>query len=304
MSEAHRSDIVHVDEAASGADREAKIEQLLLLGLDHYFAARYELAINIWTRALFIDRSHARARAYIERARSALAERQRESEELLQTGVAAFQRGEGEEARRLLQAAIEGGAPSEEALAVLERLNRLETAVSPAPARRADRLPRARAPHSGHVTPRSPVRRVIVGAFALAVLAAGSAVAVSRIGIDVRSYFDVRSFLALTGNAAMALTGNFASPQTSASAPVAREVTLSMPRRGEMTLARARALMAGGHFREALAALDSVRATDPQRADADDLRTEIQRQLIALATLPAVPVQSAPARERGDRRVP
>ena len=55
---------------------------------------------------------------------------------------------------------------------------------------------------------------------------------------------------------------------------------------------------------EALAALDSVRATDPQRADADDLRSEIQRQLIALATLPAVPVQSAPARERGDRRVP
>ena len=139
MSEAHRNDIVHVDEAASGADREAKIEQLLLLGLDHYFAARYELAINIWTRALFIDRSHARARAYIERARSALAERQRESEELLQTGVAAFQRGEGEEARRLLQAAIEGGAPSEEALAVLERLNRLETAASTPSARHPPR---------------------------------------------------------------------------------------------------------------------------------------------------------------------
>ena len=51
----------------------------------------YEHAINVWTRALFLDRSHARARAYIERARSALAERQRESEELLQNGVAAFQ---------------------------------------------------------------------------------------------------------------------------------------------------------------------------------------------------------------------
>ena len=76
----------------------------------------YEQAINVWTRALFLDRSHARARAYIERARSALAERQRESEELLQSGVAAFERGEGDEARRLLQAAIDGGAPSDEAL--------------------------------------------------------------------------------------------------------------------------------------------------------------------------------------------
>src|SRR6267154_6731895 len=110
---------------AADGDRDAKIEQLLLAGLDHYFAAHYDLAINVWTRALFLDRSHARARAYIDRARSALAERQRESEELLQTGVAAFQRGECGEARRLLQAAIDGGAPSEEALAVLARLNRL-----------------------------------------------------------------------------------------------------------------------------------------------------------------------------------
>src|SRR4030095_16292315 len=128
MSEAHRHDIGHADDAPSTVDRDAKIEQLLLLGLDHYFAARYELAINVWTRALFIDRSHARARAYIERARSALAERQRESEELLQKGVAACGRGEGDEARRLLQAAIDGGAPSEEALTLLDRLNRFEVA--------------------------------------------------------------------------------------------------------------------------------------------------------------------------------
>src|SRR6476646_1246633 len=92
-------------DAASDADRDARIEHLLLAGLDHYFAAHYELAINVWTRALFFDRSHDRARAYIDRARSALAERQREAEELLQNGVAAFQRGDGGEARRLVQAA-------------------------------------------------------------------------------------------------------------------------------------------------------------------------------------------------------
>src|SRR5947199_2555726 len=101
MSEAHRSDLADVDAAASEADRDAKIEQLLLVGLDHYFASRYELAINVWTRVLFLDRSHARARAYIERARSAQAERQRESEELLHNGLSAFQRGESGAARRL-----------------------------------------------------------------------------------------------------------------------------------------------------------------------------------------------------------
>src|SRR5437867_6081293 len=124
MSDPLRTDGLHAQGEA--ADRDAKIEQLLLVGLDHYFAARYELAINVWTRALFLDRNHARARAYIERARSALAERQRESEELLHNGVAAFDRGESGEARRLLEAAISQGAPPDEALAILDRLNRLE----------------------------------------------------------------------------------------------------------------------------------------------------------------------------------
>src|SRR5947207_3151171 len=127
MSDPLRTDGSRALDGASDADRDAKIEQLLLSGLDHYFAAQYEQAINIWTRALFLDRSHARARAYIDRARSALAERQRQSEELLQTGVAAFHRGDAEEARRLLQAAIDAGAPAEDALAFHERLNRLDS---------------------------------------------------------------------------------------------------------------------------------------------------------------------------------
>src|SRR5215510_2752645 len=141
MSEIQRRDAQADAEVGAAVDRDAKIEQLLLVGLDHYFGARYEQAINVWTRALFLDRNHPRARAYIERARSAVAERQRQSEELLHSGVAAFKRGEGEEARRLLKAAIEAGAPSEEALALLERLDRLEatTASGPSTESRRDR---------------------------------------------------------------------------------------------------------------------------------------------------------------------
>ena len=115
MSDPLRTDGSRALDAESEADRDAKIEQLLLLGLDQYFAGQYDQAVNVWTRALFFDRGHARARAYIERARSALAERQRQSEELLQTGLAAFHRGDSDEARRLLQAAIDAGAPSDEA---------------------------------------------------------------------------------------------------------------------------------------------------------------------------------------------
>src|SRR5580765_5673691 len=144
MSEPLRTDPSHATDAASDRDRDAKIEQLLLAGLDHYFTAEFDQAINVWTRVLFLDRNHARARAYIERARSAVAERQRESEELLQTGLAAFHRGEGGEARRLLQDAISKGAPSDEALAVLDRMSRLEQSPAttrPPAATRVDRLP-------------------------------------------------------------------------------------------------------------------------------------------------------------------
>src|SRR3954471_11421935 len=87
--------------------RQSRIEELLLAGLDHYFSGQHELAISVWTRVLFLDRTHARARAYIERARTAIAERQREADELLHAGLAAFSRGDSNDARRLLMSAVD-----------------------------------------------------------------------------------------------------------------------------------------------------------------------------------------------------
>ena len=178
MSDSLRIDEFRAFAAASDADRDARTEQLLLTGLDHYFASQYDDAISAWTRVLFFDRRHARACAYIERARCALAERQRQSGELLQKGVAAFQRGGGGEARRLVQAAIDGGAPADEAFTVLDRLS-----------------------HFGNSS-----------------------------AVD---------------------------------------------------------LAAGGRLRDALIALEPVRSTDPQKADADYLRGEIQLQLMGLTSVPA-----------------
>jgi tetratricopeptide (TPR) repeat protein len=289
MSDPLRTDGSRGNDAGSASDRDAKIEQLLLVGLDHYFAAHYELAINIWTRALFLDRSHARARAYIERARSALAERQRESEELLQNGVAAFRRGDGEEARRLLQAAIDSGAPSDEALAVLDRMNRLETAAAPAAASRLDRRSRDEAPRAAGGSSRS-----IVGLIAFFVL--GAAIVALAVFAASRDQIDWRSLVDLARSA-----GRVAAPAAPVATPVARESTLPLPRRGETTLGHARALAASGHLHDALAILASVRPTDPQKADAELLRGDIQRQLLALTTVPAA---EAPDREKGDRRVP
>src|SRR5262245_55496826 len=279
MSDPLRSDGQHTHGDASTADQRAdansaKIEQLLLVGLDHYFAARYEQAINVWTRALFLDRNHARARAYIERARSALAERQRESEEMLRNGVAAFDRGESEEARRLLQAAIDGGAPAEEALAVLERINRLETAVATPAAAPAEPERRRLAPRAGAETASALGGTLVTSALAVGILGfLGWAAWTSRI--------DWRSMVPFAQSASRT------DAPAARAVPVTREAALPVPRRGEDALARARSLAASGHLRDALTALDAVRPTDAQRADADRLRGDIQRQILALTALPS-----------------
>ena len=269
MSDPLRTDLARASEGAPGPDREAKIEQLLLAGLDHYFAAQYEQAVNVWTRVLFLDRSHARARAYIERARSALAERQRASEELLQNGVAAFNRGEGDEARRLLQAAMTQGAPPDEALAVLDRLDRLEQGSAPrrpsslARSERWQALPR---PHRGGS---SPLFGIVLFALAVVLIAVAAFIVVTATPMEWRSLLILQT------------------PPASPAAPAASEPALPVPRRGETALARARAFAAGGHLRDALTTLDLVRSTDPQKEDADRLRADIQRQIMALTAAAA-----------------
>jgi hypothetical protein len=267
----------HALDAGSGSDRDAKIEQLLLTGLDHYFASQYEQAINVWTRALFLDRNHARARAYIERARSAVAERQRRSEELLQDGVAAFERGDGGAARRLLREAIDGGAPADEALSVLSRLDRLERAEAPVPAARGGDVgaesvaPYAPAPDARAAPParRRRTQPVLVAALLIVLALAAGAVAFTSSG------WNWAALLVMAPSNAPAAAG-----------PGVQPLDLPVPRRGEMVLGRARALAAGGHLHDALAALDGIRPTDAERGDADRLRVQIQRELLAFASPP------------------
>src|SRR6188508_3250741 len=161
--------------AAFPPGRESRIEELLLAGLDHYFSGQHELAISVWTRVLFLDRSHARARAYIERARGAIAERHREGEELLQTGAAAFSRGDTDDARRLLTSAAERGARPEEAMALLERLARLAPAdveVAEAPPLRIRRYTQRRGSRTSSA---GTGRRGVRAATMLLVLAIGLA---------------------------------------------------------------------------------------------------------------------------------
>ena len=62
MTEPKRTDPERTPGSPDDRDRATRIEELLVSGLDHYFAADYEQAINIWTRVVFLERDHDRAR--------------------------------------------------------------------------------------------------------------------------------------------------------------------------------------------------------------------------------------------------
>lgn len=235
------------DEATPGP----QIEDLLIAGLDRYFAGRHEEAIHVWTRVLFIDRGHLRARAYIERARLALAERQREQEVLLQDGVAAMGRGDTGEARSLLSRSIRDAGPDDRALAALARLDRLEHASTAAPARTATAQPRPQ--------PRpAPGRRVPWTALLVILALAAGAVIV-----------------------AFAAPGWWAAVRQQDSAGAVPAQSLPIITTSEAALVRARTLHARGRLRDAAAALDVIAADDPLRREADLLLTDIQNALLA-----------------------
>jgi hypothetical protein len=255
-----------VPPADGGAEREAKIESLLISGLDHYFAADYAQAIDVWTRALFLDRNHARARAYIDRARSAMAEQQRESEELLHSGIAAFERGEMEAARQMLNAAVQRGAARDVALAFLTRIDRINAATpaAPVPAASPSRLPfRPRAATTTEAASRWPAAVLV-------------ALVLASAGVAVLWWDQLRALMPALTSAEDGLA-----PVKLAAEP------LVVPRSSETQLERARSLFASGRLYDALRAVDLVRPTDPLRSDADRLKAEIQRELLAYQTSPA-----------------
>lgn len=277
MPDRLRTDSSPSPDGLSAGDRDTRIEQLLLTGLDHYFAGEYERAISAWTRVLFLDRGHARAKAYIDRARGAIGERQRESDELLHRGVDAFNRGEIEAARHLLTSAVERGGPQEVALSFLERLSRLDRPGSRSEAKADAPTERRRARRLS--MPRERRRR---RAWALPALI---------LGVIVLVLFYIQGSRERTAPFLFLL--DWGGRDLTAGARAAED-PLPVPRGAEIDLDRARVLLAQGHARDALHLLDRIGPSDPLRAEAAGLRESIQRALLSAyegggLSRPAVP---------------
>jgi len=267
---------------APDLDRDAKIDELLLAGLEQYFAGQYQEAINVWGRVLFLDRGHARARAYIDRARGALAERQRTTEELVQEGVAALDRGDGPAARRLLSSAVATGEPHDLAQSYLDRLDRL---APPHGEREARPVFAAAAPP--HKSGRRMLGRSSRPVPVLPIL--GAAIIVGALIVFAASRDLLRPLVAREW------------PQAQAAGAVVTPDPLPAPRPSEVALGRARDLFRSGHVKAALAALDGVSEADPLGPEAARLRADLQRALLEPTAGPTAAAGEAPPAAAGPR---
>lgn len=258
---------------ANEADREALIERLLLAGLDHYFEGSYEQAVNVWTRVAFLERGHGRARAYIERARGALAERQREVEELLHRGVEAYEAGDLPAARDLLTRAIAEGGANDTALVFLQRLGRVEGVGGGGGA-------------TGAPAPRLLQPARVEGARAGAPSRGG--------GRDATNWFLTCVVSVLVAAAILVAAQPIASwlgelPISAPAIETRSAEPLPIVRASEARVTRARELYENGRLRDALRLLDGIDIADPLRPEADRLKAAVQRQLLATATGAAAP---------------
>ena len=275
MADPRSIDPLESNDGPPDLDRDAKIDELLLAGLEQYFDGRYQEAINIWGRVLFLDRGHQRARAYIERARGALAERQRTTEELVQEGVAALDRGDGPAARRLLATAVATGEPHDLAHTYLDRLDRLS-----APPPDSERPP----PDNGLERADRSGRRLLAGTArpvrALPII--GAAILVGVVILFAASRDLLRPLVTREWR------------QVPAAGATITPDPLPAPRPSEVALGRARDLYRSGHLKAALAALDGVSEADPLAAEAARLKVELQRILLASAGAAAGAVSAPP----------
>jgi hypothetical protein len=241
---------------SSPPDEQAvRIDQLLTAGLDDYFAGRYERAVQVWSRVFFLDRSNARARAYIERARGAIAERQRVAEAASAAADAEPRRDWGGDG-----AALEGAVEGSGVLVVNGAL--------------AARLaPPAAVPAAAAMPAASAATRRARIAHGLLVAAAG-----------------VLLFVAGYTVAARDRLAEWVSGVASRRAPVPADVRAS-----SQALDEARLALAARRYDDARRALARIPPADPLRPDADRLLAQLQRVFPVISPMlaPDVPASGA-----------
>ena len=111
----------------------AKVRQYLQEGQGLYDAGQYQDAIDVWTRIFILDENSKEADALIDKAKTAMNANQGEIEHNLTEAIAAFNAGEFERSRPLLERVLQSFPGHREAQYYLGRINEKAVVAAPPP---------------------------------------------------------------------------------------------------------------------------------------------------------------------------
>lgn len=285
-------------EARSSNESTPRADELFRQGEEHFSAGRFQRAVHVWTRILFVDRGNSRVREAIEKAKRVIAERQRRLDLECADAARLFEGGDVEGARNLARAVLATDPRHVEASHLEERIAALERRSEPAPES-------------------STGSQVDAGASKGIVLRVPKGDR-SRSGADAAAASRMKMFAflaaALLVFAASALylyqnwdgivsDGAFRHPAASA-ATAASEPAEPVPDLAELRYYNGSRLFEQGRYREALAELSRIDRGSPVTAAARSLILRIEERLLRSAPEEdgsAAPTPTSSLGDLGDR---
>jgi tetratricopeptide (TPR) repeat protein len=266
-----------------------KSMELLRQGEALYSRGLYHEAVHVWTRILFLDRGNPQARLRIDKAKEAVAERERRLDADLAEARALFESGNLREARERVRSVLAADGGHSEAVALeaaIEALDRRndpprETDVlagvttQPAmPAKGAAvpatpaqgvvfRVPKVSRPSSGRSRP-AATSRLQMTAFVLVSLSLFAAAL-----LYVRENWDT-----------IVSDGAYAHPAGLAPTVLPERLTASVPDLSQLRYYNGQRLFAQGRYREALAELRLVDRDSSVGSEARGLVLRIEERLL------------------------
>jgi tetratricopeptide (TPR) repeat protein len=276
------------DRQQQSPDASSRSSELFRQAEELFRSGHYHRAIHVWTRILFIDRGNSEAKLRIERAKEALAERQRSLDAEIAEATALFDGGEIDGARARVRSVLELDSGHGEASALAAAIDLLDRRSEPpfetprpAGEDQAAAAPEKTAPPKGVVfkVPKAQRARSPRGA-----RAGGSRLEMAGF-VSIAVLLFAVSALYLSKNWEAIVSGGTLDRETGgAAAPLPDSPAATPPDLSEIRFYNGERLFAQERYREALVELRRVERDSRLVAEARSLILRIEDRLLRGST--------------------
>jgi len=276
--------------------------ELLRQGDNLYSRGLYHQAIHVWTRILFLDRGNAEARVRIEKAKEAVAERERRLDAEIAEARGLFDGGEIEGARERVRSVLAADAGHGDAVQLAASIEAVDRRNEPPreAAAELEPLPQQKTfPPQGMDLPPAPTQGVVIRvpksprpSSGRAESPATSRVQMAAFLLGVLLLFAVSAFYLRENWDAIVSDGAYGNPAL-APAALPDRLAANVPDLSQLRYYSGERLFAQGRYREALAELRRVDRDSTVVAEARSLILRIEDRLLRGASGPEPAIDAA-----------